>query len=221
MSPFRFVNTDIAPDVTHRRLPHWEQPEVCYFLTFRTADSLPANVASLYREKRLHWLQTKGIHPTSPTINWQELISKLAPPELREYQQEFSREFHHLLDAGYGACVLRQQAARQCLGEVIQYADGSGYFLGDYVIMPNHVHLLAQMHPGNNMKSQVQIWKRFSARRINALLGRSGAFWQGESYDRIVRSAAEFEHYRSYIQGNPVKAKLPEGDYCLHTSKWI
>ncbi|WP_265596131.1 transposase [Verrucomicrobium sp. BvORR106] len=148
------------------------------------------------------------------------MTSKLDPNDLREYQQEFSQEFHHLLDAGHGECVLRQDCVRQRLQEVLHHSDGSRYFLGDYVMMPNHIHLLVQMHPEISMKSQVQIWKRFSARSINASLGRSGSFWQGESYDRIVRNSTEFEHYRSYIQENPTKANLPISHYLLYQSKW-
>lgn len=222
MSPFRFrfFDTDVAPHITRRRLPHWEQPEICYFLTFRTADSLPVNVAGVHRENRLHWLQTKGVHPTSTTINWLELTSQLAPQDLREYQQLFSQQFHQLLDAGHGACALRHPEVRQHLEDVLHHSDGMRYYLGDYVIMPNHVHLLAQMNFGFELKSQLQIWKRFSARRINALLNRTGAFWQGESYDRIIRNSAEFEHYRGYIEANPAKAKLPAGDYGLYRSKW-
>jgi REP-associated tyrosine transposase len=35
-------------------------------------------------------------------------------------------------------------------------------------------------------------------------------FWQDESYDRLVRDAAEFERIRHYIEYNPVRAGLVE-----------
>jgi hypothetical protein len=35
---------------------------------------------------------------------------------------------------------------------------------------------------------------------------RDGAFWQNESYDRLVRSEEEFRRVRRYIEWNPVKA---------------
>jgi putative DNA methylase len=41
------------------------------------------------------------------------------------------------------------------------------------------------------------------------MLGLSGKpFWQDESYDQLVRSDAEFERIRAYIESNPVKAGL-------------
>jgi hypothetical protein len=38
-----------------------------------------------------------------------------------------------------------------------------------------------------------QSLKRHTARQSNLVLGRSGAFWQDESYDHIVRDEAELE----------------------------
>src|SRR6266581_3555436 len=42
----------------------------------------------------------------------------------------------------------------------------------------------------------------------NRLLGRSGAFWQDESYDHLVRDSQSFDRIRHYIEWNPVKAGL-------------
>jgi hypothetical protein len=41
------------------------------------------------------------------------------------------------------------------------------------------------------------------------MLGLTGqAFWQDESYDRLVRNDSEFERIAHYIEMNPVKAGL-------------
>ncbi|MDI6766836.1 MAG: hypothetical protein QME52_08450 [Bacteroidota bacterium] len=45
-----------------------------------------------------------------------------------------------------------------------------------------------------------------TALKINRLLGRSGAFWQDESYDHVVRAGKELERIIWYILNNPVKA---------------
>jgi putative transposase len=51
--------------------------------------------------------------------------------------------------------------------------------------------------------------KGFTAHEANRILGLSGQpFWQDESYDHLVRSDAEFERIRAYIENNPVKAGL-------------
>jgi REP element-mobilizing transposase RayT len=81
------------------------------------------------------------------------------------------------------------------------------YELGAYVVMPNHVHLLA--HPSVAPDRLLRSLKGSTARAANLLLGRTGEpFWQKESYDHWVRDHAEFLRIRAYIENNPVKAGL-------------
>ena len=81
------------------------------------------------------------------------------------------------------------------------------YQLHAYVVMPNHVHLLVT--PNVGAMRWLAPLKGFTAYRANEFLGSHGqAFWQEESYDHLVRSGAEFDRIRSYIEENPVKAGL-------------
>lgn len=219
MSGFRFYNHELNPTVTRRRLPHWEQPEVCYFLTFRTADSLPAEVTALFRAKRIHWLQCKGVDD-SHDRPWNEVLSRLPHDLRKEFRREFSKEFHELLDSGYGECWLRDPETRGLVEEALHHGKGVNYLLGDYVIMPNHVHVLVQPTSGQLLRKIVGSWKKYSARVINQLRQTSGSFWQAESFDRIVRDEREFARYRDYIAENPVKARLPAGSYSLYRCLW-
>ncbi|MFH0990737.1 MAG: transposase [bacterium] len=50
--------------------------------------------------------------------------------------------------------------------------------------------------------------KKFTALRANKILGRSGAFWQDESYDHVVRDNDELEKTIWYVINNPVVACL-------------
>jgi putative transposase len=76
-----------------------------------------------------------------------------------------------------------------------------------FVVMPNHVHLLVT--PQVVATRWLGPLKGFIAHEANRLLARSGkSFWQDESYDHLVRSDAEFERIRGYIESNPVKAGL-------------
>jgi hypothetical protein len=51
--------------------------------------------------------------------------------------------------------------------------------------------------------------KGFTAYQANSILGQVGRpFWQEESYDHLVRTDAEFDRIRVYIEHNPVKAGL-------------
>jgi putative transposase len=53
--------------------------------------------------------------------------------------------------------------------------------------------------------------KGASSHSVNKLLGRKGALWESESFDRIIRSDAEFEHRMLYIVQNPIAAGLAKG----------
>ena len=93
--------------------------------------------------------------------------------------------------------------------EAILYRDQNlkHYELHAFVVMANHVHLLAT--PRVPVSELTQSLKKFTGRECNRLLGRTGEpFWQDESYDRLVRDDAEFARIASYIETNPVRAGL-------------
>ena len=72
--------------------------------------------------------------------------------------------------------------------------------------MPNHVHMLVT--PSVPSTKWLGPLKGFTAYQANRILARTGAFWQEESYDHVVRSEAGLERVRQYIENNPVKAGL-------------
>jgi REP element-mobilizing transposase RayT len=68
------------------------------------------------------------------------------------------------------------------------------------------VHVLFTVFPEYPLGAIVSSWKRFTAREANIKLGRSGAFWQTEYWDRFIRNDAHFRATADYIDNNPVKA---------------
>jgi len=81
------------------------------------------------------------------------------------------------------------------------------------VVLPDHVHVLAQPllreeGSGFDLGEILHSIKRFSARKINQARGVQGSLWQDERYDRIVRDEAEFLEKWQYIRNNPVKMEL-------------
>jgi REP element-mobilizing transposase RayT len=87
------------------------------------------------------------------------------------------------------------------------------YQLHAFVVMPNHVHMLVT--PSVVATRWLGPLRGFTAYQANRILGRTGTFWQQESYDDVVRSGAGLERVRRYIENNPVKAGLVKtpGDY--------
>jgi REP element-mobilizing transposase RayT len=208
---FKFFNPEKKVMVHRHRLPHWEQDEATYFITFRTADSLPREVVELWLKRKNKWLRRHQVDPNA--ANWQQQLRENDPKLEDEFHQKFSAEFHRFLDAGYGECVFRNPEIAKIVADNLLHFDGQRYFLGDFVVMPNHIHLLVQMFEGVSLEKQCYSWKHFTAVEINRCLGRSGTFWQTEGHDRLVRDQEEFEHYRNYIEQNPIRANLKDGEY--------
>jgi REP element-mobilizing transposase RayT len=95
-----------------------------------------------------------------------------------------------------------------------QGAELRHYVLRAYVIMPNHVHVL--LDPLVDLYRLTGGIKGVSARDANVRLGRTGKpFWQDESFDHWIRDAGQFTRTRSYIENNPVKARL-----CAKPEDW-
>ena len=74
--------------------------------------------------------------------------------------------------------------------------------------MPNHVHVVVRLLPGQALAAVVHSWKSFTAKRANTILGLHGTFWQREYYDHLIRNEDELERATGYVAANPEKAKL-------------
>jgi REP element-mobilizing transposase RayT len=115
---------------------------------------------------------------------------------------------HEMLDHGWGACWLRSEPVARLVENAFLAYDGTRYRIHAWTVMPNHVHVLITVMPDYPLGTVVGSWKRFTARKANEHLGRSGAFWQTEYWDRFVRNETHFSAAEEYIDQNPVKAGL-------------
>ncbi|MEM9646326.1 MAG: transposase [Planctomycetota bacterium] len=216
MSELHFFDRNEEFSVIQRQLPHWVQPGVISFITLRLADSMPKDVVTLWREQRAAWLRRWQIDPFS--THWREHLSRLDHKLQREFYRTFSQDWHLHLDACHGDCVLRDHALAKIVGDSLLHGNGERYELTDFVIMPNHVHLLASFRSEEGMLKQCESWKRWTARQINRRQNRNGRFWQQDGFDHLVRSEEQFQHFRRYIANNPRKARLKNGEF-LHWSR--
>jgi REP element-mobilizing transposase RayT len=74
--------------------------------------------------------------------------------------------------------------------------------------MPNHVHVVARLFPGNSLSNVLHSWKSFTAKEAEKIAKTKGPFWQKEYYDHLLRSEAEFERAVQYVIDNPIRAGL-------------
>ena len=159
-------------------VPHRDEPRLTQFVTFRLADSIPA-------ELRAEW----------------EILLKIDDDRRRRAQLEA------WLDLGHGECHLRDERIAWLVQEALRKFEGTRYRMIAFTIMPNHVHVLFEVGEVP-MANLVRDWKGATARAANALLGLKGAFWQADYWDTYIRDAEHEEQTIRYIQNNPVKAGL-------------
>ncbi len=211
---FELFDPQLGVHIAHgTKLPHWFQPNASYFVTFRTEDSIPADVSRRWYARRADWLEHHGIPPSAP--DWRTQLNQLPEYARREFHNTFSQEYMDALDKGLGACVLRRPALSRIVEGSLRHFDGDRYHLGDFVVMPNHVHLIVCLRGTTKIVPQCTSWKRFSAKEINQALGTKGRFWQEESFDHLIRSPAQFAAIQRYIAQNP--AHLKPGEYAAGT----
>jgi putative transposase len=202
--------------VIERRLPHWSQAGAICFLTWRTVDSLPQSVLRSWYADREAWLSAQGIDPRA--LDWKNQLHQLEPDVRATFFRMFSQRWHKHLDEGYGACPLRRPNISQIVSTSLQMFDGDRYDLADFVIMPNHIHVLAAFVSEDGMLKQCESWKHYTAREINRTLNLTGRFWQQDGFDHLVRHEHSFHAFRNYIANNGPKAQLPNDQY-RHYSK--
>ncbi len=114
------------------------------------------------------------------------------------------------LNRGGGACWLLDVEAARIVEEALIHFDGERYRLLAWVVMPNHVHVVAEQVNGWPLGKIVHSWKSFTAKKCNEVLGMSGAFWARDYFDRFVRNSEQLEATVRYVHENPVKAELVE-----------
>jgi type I restriction enzyme R subunit len=190
--------------------PHWSQAGAVVFITFRTADSIPLEVLRRWERDKQAWLLQHGCPAER---HWSEIVPTLDAQLQRSFKKDFDRCREDFLDTGRGECLLRDRDLAQIVADSLMHFDGQRYRMGDFVIMPNHVHLLAAFACEESLKKQCGSWLHYSATQINRKLGREGKFWQQEPFDHLVRNPAQYEYLRAYIRDNGIKAHLPQDAY--------
>ncbi len=179
-------------------LPHWTKDGGTYAVTFRLDDALPAHVQQQYAEERdvLQKMHDEG-----------RLKSTALAYELLRLRTE---KVEGALDAGHGSCLLRDPQCAEIVANALRHFDGDRYHLISYVVMPNHVHVILAPAVEHDLATILHSWKSFTAHSINKLLDRTGALWQPEYYDHLIRSEQDLANQIDYILQNPEKAGLSD-----------
>lgn len=180
------------PQGWHSRgyLPHFNGGEVPQMVTFRLHGSIPSDLMERIRQ-------------TAIRESRENLAAAL----------RMAIERH--LDHGSGPQWLLSSAVAAIVENAMLHFDGERYALLSWCIMSNHVHaLMLPRHP-HDLSSIMSSWKSYSAQKCNQQLGRKGAFWAADYFDRFIRNDEHLTNAIGYIEQNPVKAGA-----CTEPEEW-
>ena len=93
------------------------------------------------------------------------------------------------------------------LDVLFHYRNEKKYLLHEFVLMPDHFHLLITPE-GITLERALQLIKGGFSYRAKKELGFPREIWQTSFHDRRVRDAEEYQRFRQYIYENPVKRGL-------------
>jgi putative transposase len=102
---------------------------------------------------------------------------------------------------------LNERWARLLIDTLYHYR-GSAYLLHEFVIMPDHFHIL--LTPKTSLEKAVQFIKGGFSYRAKKELNSSMEVWQKGFSDHRARDAADYVLHVDYIRQNPVRKHLSE-----------
>jgi len=175
-----------------RNLPHIYQKDAIYDINFRLANTIPNKILNeyLFEKKRLQKLGKT------------QLLHQLFNDHIDNYQDNLQNNIKWLINPDI----------RKAIIDSLNFFENKRYRIICYCIMSNHVHLIINTYkfPYFPLGDTLGSIKKFSARRSNKILERSGNFWHSENYDRIIRGRNELSRAIKYVIYNPVNAALVE-----------
>jgi putative transposase len=120
-----------------------------------------------------------------------------------------ARIFFATTKTSMGRRLLQSERNAGLLIDVMRSSVAEHQFkLHDFVVMPDHLHVLLTVGDGMTLEKAMQLIKGRFSRRLTQASGNSGEVWQRGFTEVQVLSRESFLQHRTYIAMNPVKAGL-------------
>lgn len=120
-----------------------------------------------------------------------------------------ARVFFVTTNTSMGRRLLQSERNATLLIDVLRSNVATGKFqLEDFVIMPDHLHLLLMLQGNVTIEKAMQLIKGGFSYRLKKEFGYHGEVWQRGFSDVRIRDGQSFSQHRAYIVENPVKAGL-------------
>jgi putative transposase len=136
-------------------------------------------------------------------------MTKLARNSPRQAIIAGARTFFVGSKTSRGRQLLQSKLAAELLIDVLRSYTLAGKFkVHEFVVMPNHFHLLITLNADTSIERAMQLIKGGYSFRRKKELGLAGEIWQRGFSEVRVTDKNSFNAHREYIDNNPVKAGL-------------
>jgi putative transposase len=115
---------------------------------------------------------------------------------------------------GFRRLLQTERSASLLIEVLYHYRTQGQYRLHEFVIMPNHIHLILSPTSSVTIEKAMQLIKGGFSFRAKKAFGWKESVWHRGFNDRRLRDATEYANAVGYVLENPVKARLcsnPEG----------
>jgi putative transposase len=102
------------------------------------------------------------------------------------------------------------EIASVLLDTLFRYRDAGHYLLHEFVIMPDHLHLMITPNSTTSLEKAIQLIKGGSSYQIHKTRGQKMQIWQEGFYDWTIRDTSDWLTKTQYIHNNPVRAGLTQ-----------
>jgi putative transposase len=138
----------------------------------------------------------------------------MARPDRNAHPDEIlssTRTFFATTKTYGGRRLLQSERNAKILIEVLRsYTAARKFKVLDFVVMPNHLHLLITVPGGMTIEKAMQLVKGRFSYRLKKEFGYPGEVWQAGFSEARADTRESVAGYREYIAQNPVKAGLAE-----------
>ena len=130
--------------------------------------------------------------------------SRLRPP--REHATNTQQTYMVTTSTWERRALFKNERWADLLIDTIYHYRGSAYQLHEFVIMPDHLHVL--ITPLTSLEKAVQFIKGGFSYRAKKELGSNMEVWQKGFSDHRIRDASDYRVHAIYIRQNPVRKHL-------------
>lgn len=129
------------------------------------------------------------------------------PP--RDHTSFGSRTYFITAKSWEGRAIFQSERSASLLIETLfDYRAQGKYDLHEFVVMPNHIHLLLTPGPTITIERVMQFIKGGFSHRAGKQLGPSLGTWERGYVDHRIRDTRDYDFHRDYIHQNPVRKAL-------------